>query len=226
MLRRVGVNQCPTTAAPITSVTNLYRCPSHANSTGTRAAAPIRFLHRDHALLRQIDLVLQHARRPQNSQQVDARRLPKAHKNLRRSLRLVARCAGKFPLLPQSIRKHLNLRPNPRLVVREAGQVKAHKVILVRAHIAQQHRRSILLGHDQVGRAIAVHIGGNQSSRRFQLHRIQSQRVAHIFKRSISAIAEDLHPRAGICFHNRRQIDPAVVININRASDPIRAPRP
>src|ERR1017187_5155383 len=34
LLRRVGVNQCPTTAAPITSVTSWYLCPSQANSTG------------------------------------------------------------------------------------------------------------------------------------------------------------------------------------------------
>ena len=34
VLRRVGVNQWPTTAAPITSVTSLYFLPFQANSTG------------------------------------------------------------------------------------------------------------------------------------------------------------------------------------------------
>ena len=48
-------------------------------------------------------------------------------------------------------------------------------MILVRAHIAQQHRRRILLSHNQVGGAIAIHIGGNQTARIFQAQRIQSK---------------------------------------------------
>ena len=88
MFRRVGVNQCPTTAAPITSVTSLYLCPSHANSTGhelpRRSASFIAIT----CVCGKIDLVLQNARRPQNSQQIDMLRLAQANQQLRRSLRL------------------------------------------------------------------------------------------------------------------------------------------
>ena len=44
--------------------------------------------------------------------------------------------------------------------------------------------------------------------------------MAHIFKRPIAAIAKDLHARPGLGLHNRRQIDPAVIINIDRRNAP------
>ena len=160
-----------------------------------RTAAPIGLLHRDHLRVRQIDLVLQHARGPQNAQQVDALGLAQADQNLRRRLRLVARRAGQLPLLPLAVRKNLHLHAQRGLVVRIAGQVEAHKVILVRAHVAQQHRRRIQLRHNQVRRAVAVHIGGNQPARRAQLHSVQPQRVAHILKAAVAAIAKHPHPR-------------------------------
>ncbi len=86
MLRRVGVNQWPTTAAPITSVTNLYLCPSHDEEHRAGAAAAVGFFHGDHLRVRQIDLVLQYAGGPEDAKQVDARRLAQADENLRRRL--------------------------------------------------------------------------------------------------------------------------------------------
>ena len=138
--------------------------PHKEHRAGTAAA--VGFLHRDHLRVRQIDLVLQHAGGPQNAQQVDALRIAQPDQNLRRRLRLVARCAGQLPLLPQAVGEHLHLHAQRSLVVRIAGQIEAHKVILVRAHVAQQHRRRIYLRHDQIGRAVAIHIGGNQPARR------------------------------------------------------------
>ena len=110
---------------------------------GARTPAPVGFLHRNHRLMRQVDLILQHARGPKNAQQVDALRIAQPDKNLRRRLRLVARRAGQLPLLPVPARKHLHLHASRRLVVRKARQIEPHKMVLVRAHIAQQHRRGI-----------------------------------------------------------------------------------
>ena len=62
-------------------------------------------------------------------------------------------------------------------VVCEPGQVEPHKVILVRADVAQQHRRSIFLRNDQVGRSVAVEIGGNQPARSCQPNAVQTKRV-------------------------------------------------
>ena len=191
-----------------------------------RTAAPIRFFHRNHLRMRQIDLVLQNSRRPQNAQQIDAIRIAQPDQNLRRSLRREARRAGQFPLLPLPVGKDLHLRADRRLVVRIAAQVEPHKVILVRAHIAQQHRRRILLRHNQVRRAIAIHIRRNQSARRLQRHAVQPQRVAHILKAPIAAVAKHPHPRPGARLHNRRQVNPSIVVDIDRASRPIRASHP
>ena len=226
MLRRVGVNQCPTTAAPITSVTNLYLCPSHANSTGhelpRRSASFIAITCVCGRSISSCSTPVGHRMR--------SRSMPSASPRPTRicggALRLVARCAGQFPLLPQPVGKDLHLRADRRLVVGKAGQVEPHKVILVRAHIAQQHRRRVQLRHDQVRRAVAIHIGRNQPARRSELHMHRGpERVAHIFKAAIAAIAKDAHLRAGAGFDNRRQVDPSVVVDIDRALGPIRAVR-
>ena len=93
-------------------------------------------------------------------------------------------------------------------------------MILVRAHVAQQHRRRVHLRHDQIGGAVAIHIGGNQAARRCQLNRIEPERMAHIFKAAVAAIAQHAHLRSGAGFDNRRQIDPSVVIDVDRRHAP------
>ena len=55
-----------------------------------RRAPAISLLHGDHRRVRQIDFVLQHARGPQNAQQINVVRIAQTHKNLRRPLRLIA----------------------------------------------------------------------------------------------------------------------------------------
>ena len=186
----------------------------------TRTAPPVGLLHRNHRRMRQINFVLQHARRPQNAQQVNPLRIAQPHKNLRRNLRLIAHRSGQLPLLPKPVGEDFHLRANRRLVIGKAGQIETHKMILVRAHIAQQHRRRIQLRHNQIRRAVARHIGGNQSARRVQHHAVQAQRVAHIFKAAVSAIAEDAHPRPRFRFHNCRQINPAVVVDVDGRNAP------
>ena len=187
---------------------------------GARTPAPVGFLHRNHRLMRQVDLILQHARGPKNAQQVDALRIAQPDKNLRRRLRLVARRAGQLPLLPVPARKHLHLHASRRLVVRKARQIEPHKMVLVRAHIAQQHRRGIQLRHNQIRRAVSVHIGSNQPPRRLQFHAVKPQRAAHILKGPIAAVAKHAHLGARPGLHNRRQVDPSIVVNPHPRSAP------
>ena len=90
MLRRVGVNQCPTTAAPITSVTRRYLWPSQAKSTGhelPRRSASFMAITcvRGKSISSWSTPVGQRMRK-----QVDAFGFAQPDKHLRRGLRLVA----------------------------------------------------------------------------------------------------------------------------------------
>ena len=93
-------------------------------------------------------------------------------------------------------------------------------MILVRAHIPQQHRRRIQLRHNQIRRAVPRHICGNQPARRVEYHTVQAQRMAHILKATVSAIAKDLHPRPRLGLDNCRQINPAIVVYVDGRNAP------
>ena len=220
MLRRVGVNQWPTTAAPITSVTNLYLCPSHANSTGQelprRSASFIAITCCCGKSISSCSTPVGHRMRNRSMPCAS----PRPTRICGGSLRLVARSTRQFPLLPQPVRKHLHLHAQRGLVVGKAGQVETHKVIFVCAHVAQKHRRSIFLRHDQIGRAVAIHIGGHQSPWRMQCNVVQAKRVAYVLKAAVAAIAKDAHVRSALRLHDRRQVDPAIVINIDGRQSP------
>jgi len=190
--------------------------PGKQNRTGT--APPVGLLHRNHRRARQIDLILQHPGGPENAQQIDSLRIAQANQNLRRPLRLIARGSRHLPLLPLTIGEDLYLRAESRLVIGKASQIEANRVILVAAHIAQEHRRRIQLSHDQIRRTIVFY--GNQPARRGQLHAIEAQRMAHFLKTSVAEIAKNANLRASFCLDDRRQIDPAVVVDIDRRHAP------
>ena len=222
MLRRAGVNQCPTTAAPITSVTNLYLCPSHANSTGhelpRRSASFIAIT----CVLRQIDLVLQHARGPQDAQQVDARRIAQPDKNLRRATASGSPTRRPAPTFASSpLANTSTFVPMRGLVVGKPGQIEPHKVVLVRAHVAQQHRRRAFLRHDQVGSAVAIHVRGNQPARRVQLAPLSSP-SAWLTSSNVPSPRLRSTRTSGPAFglHNCGQVDPAIVVDIDRRHAP------
>ena len=81
------------------------------------------------------------------------------------------------------------------------------------------------LRHDQIGCAIAIHIRCNQSARRVQLNAVQSQRVAHIFKAAIAAIAKDAHLRAAfVSTIAARSIQPSLSMSIGVTPHPRSAP--
>jgi hypothetical protein len=168
MLRRSGVNQCPTTPAPITSVTSLYLCPSHANNTGhelpRRSASFIAITARP-CTAWQIDLVLQHARGPQNAQQIDALRIapapqesaaaPASGSPTRRPVPTSAN--GRSQMLPPS-------RPAPSCYPHSPSDRAAQNDSCSRPHSsAAPAARS--LRHNQIRRAVTIHIGRNQPAR-------------------------------------------------------------
>ena len=200
----------------------LMAVPHKQHRAGTASAVGL--FHGNHWRVRQIDFVLQHAGGPQDAQQVNALRIAQSGQNLWRTLRLIPRGPGQFPLLPVSGGENLYLHAQSRLVVRKSGQIEAHGVIFVAAYVAQQHRRRVQLGHNQAGRAVARNIGGNQPARRDQLNLVQAQRMAHILKTAVAAIAKDAHLRTGVAFDNCGQINPSVVVNVNGRQAPS-APR-
>jgi len=77
-------------------------------------------------------------------------------------------------------------------------------MILVGAHIAQDERSRVVLGYDQVRGSVTVDIGGDQSTRRVQLHVVKAERVTHILKAAIATNCETRAPWGPPAFQRLR----------------------
>ena len=93
-------------------------------------------------------------------------------------------------------------------------------MILVATHIAEQDWRRVELGDDEVGRGVAINVGGDQSTRGLELDLIKAEGVADIFQGAIAAIAEDAELGAGGGFDNCGQVDPAIVVDVDGSEPP------
>ena len=89
---------------------------------------------------------------------------------------LIAGGAGEFPLLPVAVGEDFDLGAERGLVVGQAGEIETHGMVLVSALVAEQHRRRIELGDDQIGGALAFHVGGDQAARRRERDLVEAQR--------------------------------------------------
>ena len=91
---------------------------------------------------------------------------------------------------------------------------------MLRADVAQQDGRRVELGDDEIGRAVAVDLGGDEAARSVSLTRVEAERMADIFKSAVAAIAEDANLRAGFGFDDGGEIDPAVVVDVDGGEAP------
>ncbi len=103
-----------------------------------RTSSPVEFENALHFLRVQVDFVLRHAHRPQQSNDFGAALRAEPGKNRRGVLPQITRCAGYFPLLIERARVEFDLRSDSALVVIEPLEVDAHPVVFVAAFIAQK----------------------------------------------------------------------------------------
>ncbi len=149
-------------------------------------------------------------------------RLAQSNQNLRRQT------ASASPEAPASshfchcpLAKISTFDPIAVLLSAISGQVEPHKMILVRAHIPQQHRRRILLRHDQI-RSAHRHPHPPQSSPRGAFSCSASSPSAWLTSSKLPSplVAQTPYLRSAAGLHNRRQIDPSIVIDIDRRHAP------
>ena len=186
----------------------------------TRTAAPVEFQERHRLVHRDVDLVLQHAGRPQHAHDVGVGVLAKSGENLRWPLAQIACAAGDFELLPQAVGENLDLRSQAGLIVGQALQVDAQRVVLVAALVVQDDRIAAQLRNDEIGRQIVVEVSGDQRTRIVQLQLVQPERRADVFESLRAFVAQ--HAQLGSLrgFDHRCQVDPSIVIEIDGGDAP------
>ena len=99
--------------------------------------------------------------------------LPNAGKKLLRSLAEITGGSGDLELLPDAIGKDFYLGADRRFVVGNPLHRNQQGVIPVAALVAQEQGISVRLGDDQIGSAVAIHIGGDQGARLHQLYLVE-----------------------------------------------------
>ena len=173
-------------------------------------------------MLRQIDLVLRNTGWPQQAQHIEPSRLTETARISGGPWSGIP-TAGHLKLLQEAVGKDLYLGADGGLVVGQAGEIDAQRVIPVPAYVMQHQRWSVQLGDDEVGGSVAIHIGGNQRRADPAASRlIKTDCVAYILKVPIAAIAPDAQLGPARRFDDCGEIDPAIVVDIDRGESPCR----
>ena len=169
---------------------------------------------------------MQHASRPQHADDVSFFRIAKADLEVGRVLPEISIRTGDLKLLPVPAGKHFHLRSDGALVVCQSLEREAQPVILIAAFIAQQHGWTVILRDQQIGRAIAIVVAGNDGARLFELNLVEANVGGYILETIRAEIAEQPHFALAIFrFADGDQIDPAVVVVIDggdaEGTDPV-----
>jgi len=88
-------------------------------------------------------------------------------------------------------------------------------MIRVPAHIAQDDGRTPQLRHNQVRRAVAIHVRRDDIARVVQVKLVEAQLPADIFPAVRAEIAEYVQLCAVLRFQHRRQIHPSVIVEVD-----------
>src|SRR6185437_5941229 len=110
-----------------------------------------------------------------------------------------------------------DLGPNCCFVVGEAGERQPQRVIAISADVVQHDGWSIELGDNQIGCAVAVDIGSDNGTGVVKLETIYADGAAYILETLRAAIAPNSQFRSLIGLHNCSEVDPAVVVDIDRS---------
>ena len=121
-----------------------------------------------------LDFVLNDSRRPEHAHNVGFLGLAQSDNEVSRVLSQIAGRSRNFKLLAVRPGENFNLGADRALVVSQPFERKPQPVVLVAAFVAQQHRRAVILGDQQIGGAVAVVVAGNDRSRIFQLNLVQA----------------------------------------------------
>ncbi len=100
-------------------------------------------------------------------------------------------------------------------------------MILVAAFVAQQHGGPVILRDEQIGRAVAVVVAGDDGARVFELNLVEADVGGDVFEAVRPEIAEEPHFALAIFrLADSDEVDPAVVVVVEGGdavgADPIR----
>ncbi len=93
-------------------------------------------------------------------------------------------------------------------------------MISVAAVIVQQQWISVELGDDQIGSAVAVHIGGDQGARVHQLHLVEFHPCRHVLKTRRAQVPQRAQLRPVLRFDHGNQVEPAIVVDVDGGQSP------
>src|SRR5258706_7769628 len=166
-----------------------------------------------------LDFVLQDARGPQHANDVGLPRVAQADHDVSRVLPQVSVRACDLKLLPVAAREHFHLGADGALVVGQSLERKAQPMVLIAAFIVQQHGGPVILRDQQVGRAVAIVIAGDDGARLFELNLVETNVGGDVFEAIGAKIAEELDPALMVFrLAYYRKINPAVIVIVKRGS--------
>ena len=197
--------------------------PHKKRGTGTAAA-----VHFEEAVVfhsGNLDFVLNHAGGPQHAHHVGLFGLAESDHEVGRVLSQIAGRARDFKLLAIRSGEDFDLGANRALVVGQALERKPHPVVLVAAFVAQQHGRTVVLRDEQVGGAVTVVVGGDNGAGILELNLVQTNVGGDIFESIRPEVAEETDFTFTLFrFSHRDEVDPAVVIVVERGHSPAAGP--
>src|SRR3981081_486466 len=98
-------------------------------------------------------------------------------------------------------------------------------MILIPAFVAQQHGWAVILRDEQVGRAVAVVIAGDDGARIFQLNFVETNVGGDVFESVGAEVAEEADfGLAGFGLAGGDEVDPAVVVVVEGGDAPSAPP--
>ena len=93
-------------------------------------------------------------------------------------------------------------------------------IVAVSADIAEKHGRAAVLGDEQIGCAIAIEIRGDDSARAGEFHFVEANFFCNVAKALGTFVTQQSDLPALCIFADRYQIDPTVIVIINRSYSP------
>ena len=179
----------------------------------TRAPAPIKFLKVVLLVGGDFNFVLQHASGPEHTNNVGLLRLPKANGEVRRVLPDVSIRAVDFVFLANAVGENFDLGSDGALVVVQSLEREPQPVVLVAPYVLEQDGWAVVLGDEQVGRAVVVVVSGDDRTRIFELNLVEAHIGSDVFPSIRPEIAEQLDFAFAVFrLADSSEVHPAVVV--------------
>ena len=136
--------------------------------------------------------------------------------NRQRTLPKVAGRSRHFPLLIERAGINFYLGSDSALVVVERFEIDLHPAVFLCAMIFQEQRSAVTLRDDQIHAARSSDIGGCDSEGLIEFHRVQLRVFRRVRPVTCAQIPEQPYLAAVCAFANRDEIDPTIVVEVDR----------